>query len=138
LIDFGGEWVLIGSITFKKKSKKPVILDTISFRWNGEQITSLIASLYKKNSSKNFLPIDQNLICDGTWNRSKQTLVFNFNEKESLNPMTTFYIVLTMPPDLKSCLQEGLFILEEQCLPKPFKHAIDPKNLTLKIAIPSE
>ena len=51
-IDFGGKWILVGSITFKKKSKEPLFIDTISLRWNGEPITNLIASLYKKNFSK--------------------------------------------------------------------------------------
>ena len=132
-IDFGGKWILVGSITFKKKSKEPLFIDTISLRWNGEPITNLIASLYKKNFSKDFLPIEDNLICDGLWNNTKQTIIFNFEEKETLTPRTTFYLVLTIPEIIEDILTKGSFSLEEQSLPKPFKQQLQSMNLSLTI-----
>src|SRR5579872_6245716 len=102
IIDFGGKWVLVGSITFKKRCKDPIFLETINLRWNGEPIPNLVASLYKKTFSKDFLPIEKNLICDSVWNTTKQMLVFNFNEKETLAPTTTFYLVLTIPQSVEA------------------------------------
>lgn len=136
IIDFGGKWILVGSITFKKKSKEPLFIDTINLHWNGELIDSVVGSLYKKNLSKEFLPIDDNLICDATWNKTKQTLIFNFEEKETLTPTTTFYVVLTIPDDLEKKLKNGYFLLEEQSLPKPFKQATQAANLSLTINCP--
>jgi len=130
-IDFGGEWILVGSITFKKKSKHYMSIDSINLRWNGKPIDNLIASLYKKLPNKEFLPIEDNLICDGLWNKKKQTLVLNFDEKESLGPLTKFYLVLTIPEELEPILKQGSFHLEEQCLPGPFKQCISQEKLVL-------
>jgi len=133
IIDFGGKWVLVGSITFKKKSKDPIFIETISLHWNGENIPNLVASLYKKNFAKDFLPIEKNLVCDGIWNKTKQTLIFNFDEKETLAPTSTFYIVLTIPDSLEDILTTGTFLLEEENLPKPFKHCSQSTKLSLVI-----
>jgi hypothetical protein len=133
IIDFGGKWVLVGSITFKKKSKEPLFIDTLNLTWNGTHIDHLVASLYKKNLSREFLPIEDNLVCDGAWNKTKQTLMFNFNEKETLNPTTIFYLVLTIPDHLETTLKNGTFLLEEHCLPKPFKQCSQTMHLSLEI-----
>jgi hypothetical protein len=130
--DFGGKWILVGSITFKKRCKDPICMETINLHWNGEKIDNLIASLYKKNLDKeNFLPIEENLVCDGIWNKNKQTLIFNFDERENLGPTTIFYLVLTVPESIEPLLKKGLFSLEEQCLPKPFKQCAQSEKLSL-------
>ena len=124
---------MVGSITFKKKSKEPLFIDTLNLTWNGKHIDHLAASLYKKNLSRDFLPIEDNLICDGVWNKTKQTLLFNFDEKETLNPTTIFYLVLTIPDHLEPTLKKGAFVLEEQSLPKPFKQCSQTMHLSLEI-----
>lgn len=132
--DFGGKWVLVGSITFKKRCKDPICIETISLHWNGEQLDNLIASLYKKNLEKDhFLPIEENLVCDGTWNKTKQTLLLNFDEKENLAPTTIFYLVLTVPESIEPILKNGFFSLEEHYLPKPFKQCAQTEKLSLAI-----
>jgi hypothetical protein len=129
---FGGKWILAGSITFKKRCKDPIYIDTINLHWNGDNLDNLIASLYRKNLDKElFLPIEENLVCDGVWNKNKQTLVLNFDEKESLAPTTTFYLVLTVPDGIEPVLKKGSFCLEEQCLPKPFKQCAQQEKLSL-------
>lgn len=132
-IDFGGKWMLVGSITFKKKCKDPMALETLHLHWNGEPISNLVASLYKKDFSRDFLPIDKNLMCDGVWNKSKQTLIFNFEEKETLAPTTTFYLVFTIPEELEANLLQGSFSLIEHFLPKQFKECCQSNNLSLAI-----
>lgn len=132
-MDFGGKWVLVGSITFKKKSKEQLFIDTLSLSWKGQHIDHLVASLYKKNLSRDFLPIEDNLICDGVWNKTKQSLIFNFDEKETLNPTTIFYLVLTIPHTLEPILKNGAFVLEEHNLPKPFKQNSQTMHLSLEI-----
>jgi hypothetical protein len=130
--EFGGKWILVGSITFKKRCKDPICIETINLHWNGEPIDNLIASLYKKNLDKdNFLPIEENLVCDGIWNKNKQTLVLNFDEKENLALTTVFYLVLTVPDSIEPILKKGSFYLEEQCLPKPFKPCAQNEKLSL-------
>ena len=62
----------------------------------GENIENLISSLYKKVPNKEFLPIEDNLICDGIWNKKTQTIILPFEEKETLGPSTKFYLVLTI------------------------------------------
>jgi hypothetical protein len=130
--EFGGKWILVGSITFKKRCKDPVCIETISLRWNGEPLDNLTASLYKKNLDKdNFLPIEENLVCDGIWNKNKQMLLLNFDEKENLAPTTIFYLVLTIPEAIEPILKKGSFSLEEQYLPKPFKQCVQTEKLSL-------
>src|ERR1700722_13511561 len=85
---FGGKWVLIGNITFKKRAAKDSLqLQQLRLHWNGPYIEILNASLYKKNfdpTKKEFLPIDEYLICDEIWNKVKQTLLLNFDAKQTL------------------------------------------------------
>jgi hypothetical protein len=135
-IDFGGKWVLVGGITFKKKSKDPLFIDSLCLRWHGAYLDNVIASLYKKTPSKEFLPIENNLVCDWTWNKTKQVIMFNFSDKETLHPTTTFYLVLTIPPENEQLLKNGTFSLEEQCLPKPFKQSLQTMQLSLTIQAP--
>lgn len=131
--DFGGKWVLVGSITFKKRSKDPFSIDKIKLHWQGEKLSNLTASLYKKNLAKEFLAIEDNLICDGIWNEKKQTLMLNFDEKENLGPTTVFYLVLTVPETIESLLKKGHFCLENNCLPHPFKQCAQNEKLFLAI-----
>ena len=131
--EFGGKWILVGSITFEKKSKEYVSLDKINLCWNGESIDNLIGSLYKKIPEKEFIPIQDNLISDGNWNKTKQTLILKFDKKLSLGPTTTFYLVLTVPETIEFQLKSGSFCIEEQCLPDPFKHCAHNRQLSLAI-----
>jgi len=131
--DFGGKWILIGSITFKKRSKHPIFVDKINLRWHGENLDNLIASLYRKNSGKEFLAIEQNLICDGQWNPKTQTLILDFDEEEKLAPTNIFYLVLTVPENLEPILKKGHFCLENNCLPRPFKQSAENEKLILAI-----
>lgn len=132
--DFGGKWILVGSITFKKRCKDPVCIQTINLHWNGEKLDNLMASLYKKNPDREtFLPIEENLICDGIWNKNKQTLMLNFDERANLGPTTVFYLVLTVPEPIEEILKKGSFSLEQECLPKPFKQCAQNEKLSLAI-----
>lgn len=131
---FGGKWILAGSITFKKRCKDPICIETINLHWNGDPLDNLIASLYRKNLEKElFLPIEDNLVCDGAWNKTKQMLVLNFNEKENLAPTTVFYLVLTVPETIEPILKQGSFCLDGQCLPKPFKQCAQQEKLSLAL-----
>lgn len=130
---FGGKWVLVGSITFKRKSKNPIFLDQINFVWHGEKIDNLIASLYRKPYNKEFFAIEENLICDGLWSEKTQTLVFEFGDQQKLNPTTVFYVVLTVPHSMEPILKSGHFYLKDNCLPHPFKQSLPQEKLILTI-----
>ena len=131
--DFGGKWILVGSITFKKRSKSPVFVDEMNLRWHGEQLDNLTGSLYKKTPGKDFFAIEENLICDGIWNQKTQTLIFDFDEKENLGPTTVFYLVLTVPDTVETILKKGYFSLANNCLPRAFKQCAQNEKLTLAI-----
>ncbi len=129
--EFGGKWVLAGSIAFKKKAKDFLSLTTLHLHWHGPQLENLAASLYKKDLDKKFLPIQENLICDSIWNKNTQTLIFNF-KKQPLGLFNTFYIVLTIPDLLECVIQQGKFTVEENGLPEPFKKAIATQWLSFE------
>lgn len=130
---FGGKWILIGSIIFEKKSEEVISINKINLQWNGDNIENLIGSLYKKHPEKNFIPIQDNLVCDGIWNKTKQLLMLKFDNKLSLGPTTTFYLVLTIPEHIEPVLKKGSFCLEEHCLPDPFKHCAHKRQLSIAI-----
>lgn len=131
--EFGGKWILAGSITFKKKIKEQVSIKQIIMKWTGGNIDNLVASLYKKDLGKDFVPIEDNVVCDGVWHKTKQTLIFNFEDRETLGPITVFYLVLTVPESLEPILATGSFCIDERCLPEPFKECTQDKSLLLAI-----
>jgi hypothetical protein len=118
---FGGKWVIIGSITFKKKAKEPVNLTRLYLRWNGEHLDTFVGSLYKKPEDKDFLAIQDNLVCDGTWDTSNQTLLFNFDQKQTLGLTNIFYVVLTIPEHVEPQIKQGSFELMTHYLPEQFQ-----------------
>ena len=116
--DLGGKWMLVGSITFHKKSKEVVKLEKISLEWHGDPINHLSGSLYKKIPKKQFLPIEDNLVCDGSWNKLNQCLVLDFNNrKQTLGPRNIFYLVFTVPESIEPALKSGYFNLVQTNLP---------------------
>jgi hypothetical protein len=120
--ELGGKWMLIGSITFRKKSKEPTKLETMKLAWHGKHIDYLYGSLYKKLPNKKFMALEQNLICDGNWNIMRQELVLNFNDnKQTLGPINIFYLVLTVPDELEDVLKTGHFSVVQTALPTPFQ-----------------
>src|SRR3989304_2055610 len=104
---FGGKLMLVGTFTFRKRCKECVKLNKLILRWHGENIENLCASLYKKLPEKNLLPIEEQLVCDGCWNKSEQRLIFNFNEEQTLTSVDTFYLVLTVPTTLEKQITKG-------------------------------
>jgi hypothetical protein len=134
---FGGKWILAGTITFKKKkADEAVHLHKLELHWHGAQIETLITSLYKKNfdpMKKDFLPIEDYLLCDGIWNKTKQTLLLNFESKQTLGPIETFYLVLTVPEQIEHTLKGGFFSLESTCLPDQFKKCTQGNSLALAL-----
>ncbi len=134
--EFGGKLILVGSITLKKRSKEHVALSRIYLRWEGQEIDNLVGSLYKKEPDKDFHPIEEYLICDGIWNKSKQRLVFEFDEKQTLGAHNIFYVVLTVPPALEKILKTGRFHIEHSCLPELMQECTKNQELALSIDVP--
>lgn len=128
---FGEEWILVGNITFKKKTKEWINLSRIHMRWHGDPIDQLLGSLYRKSPDKDFLPLQENLVCDGLWNKKEQLLVLNFDKKESLGALNVFSLVLTVPEELKEVIRAGHFTIETCSLPDQFKDYLHERILSL-------
>lgn len=118
---FGSKWILVGTITFKKKSKEPVELNQLLLQWKGDKLDNLTGSLYIKNNNEEFMPIEDHLICDSAWNKKNQTLLLKFDSQQTLGFINTFYLVLTIPLHTESSIKKGYFNLDHQCLPDQFK-----------------
>ncbi len=132
---FGGKWLLVGSITFRKKAKESVNLTQLELRWNGQEINDLLGSLYRKDPDKDFLPIEDNLVCDGTWNKTRQLLKLTFDEKETLGLVNIFYLVLTIPETMEPLVKKGSFEIVQRSLPEPFRLATLSHKLSLSLDI---
>lgn len=134
--EFGGKLILVGSITLKKRSKEHVALSKIYLRWEGAPIENLVGSLYKKELDKDFHPIEEYLVCDGVWNKNKQRLLLEFDEKQTLGPTNIFYVVLTVPEELEKILKTGRFEIEHSCLPELLQKCTINQELALSIDVP--
>lgn len=116
--DLEGKWILVGSITFHKKSKEYVKLEKLRLAWHGEQINHLSGSLYKKMPDKQFMPIEEYLVCDGSWNKRNQQLILDFpDRKQTLGPCNIFYLVFSISDTMEEPLKHGYFSLTETNLP---------------------
>lgn len=133
---FGGKWILAGTITFKKKAQDKVHLERLYLKWDGQKIDNLIASLYTSESHEDFLPIQENLICDGNWNNVQQKLLFNFNEKQLLTFKNCYFLVLTVRDEVEPILKTGKFDLVTTILPEPFKECLQNGQLCLQYNTP--
>ncbi len=130
---FGSKWILAAEITFKRtpEIKEAIFIDRLQFSWNGPTIFNLHASLFKKTPNKRFLPLEEALLCDGKWNNNTQELYFSFDEEQRLDPITTFYIVVTIPNDIEDLLQQGNFTLINSCLPDELQ---DPNAMAFALS----
>lgn len=131
---FKDKWILIADIIIKKTSPDYVSLNELDLHWhgkNGKKINELIASLYEKNSDKNFMPIEQYLICDSTWKKSEQRLILKFDKPKMLFTTNKLSLVLTIPKELISTLKSGHFTLDAECLPQEYKEHASLNNLCL-------
>jgi len=130
---FGGAWICAGTITIKKRINETLSLTEAVFRWNGPRIKDLHASLYRKNSEP-FLAIEDNVVSDGIWRQSQQLLSFTFSNKQILDPITTFYLVLTVPSALEPILKKGGFELLATHLPAQVQLYLENKPLSLVLS----
>ncbi len=132
IVRFGGKWIVIGSISFRKKTKDPTKLETLKLAWRGKQIDYLHGSLYKKFPEKQFMAIEQNLVCDSTWNKARQEMTLDFrNNQQTLGPLNIFYLVLTVPPAMEETLKSGHFSLLKGGLPESFQPHTDSIKLDI-------
>lgn len=101
------KWVLVGEI--KLKSKDSLFLNNLKARWRGDNLGNTFASLYSKKLTDRRLPvpIEENLICDGTWNPSAKEFVFPVNKK--LVASDTYYLMLNVPVKYETQLRRGSF-----------------------------
>lgn len=108
-ISFGKEkWAWKSSFTLK--SKKPMKLTTLVLAWQGKPLTTLAASLYQKKENAALIPIQKNLIGEGTWDKHKQQLLFTLNEK--VVAVNKYHLVISYPKQLESLVKSGKFIIK--------------------------
>lgn len=102
------KWAWACSLTFK--SKEPVKLSSLILQWKGEKLSNLAAALYqKKEREAAVIPIQQNLVCEGIWNKSMQQLVFRPNEK--VVAVNKYYLMVSFPKEVEKKIKKGKFIV---------------------------
>ena len=131
---FKEKWILAADIIIKKTAPEYVSLNELHLCWhgkNGKKINQLIASLYEKNSDKDFMPIEQYLICDSTWKKSEQKLILKFVKPKMLFTSNKLSLVLTIPKDLITTVKSGHFTLDNDYLPAEYKDYASQHDLCL-------
>ncbi|MFH1831882.1 MAG: hypothetical protein ABH827_03705 [bacterium] len=110
------KWVWISSITVK--SKEALKLKKIHVLWHGkkgEKIDALSASLFSKRRQDSCVtPIEENLVCDGIWDKKKQRIIFNIDKK--VVSTSDYHMVLSFPHNVEKLLKRGKFVLSQKKL----------------------
>jgi len=102
------KWAWACSLTLK--SKQPLKLTNLVLQWRGEKIDKICAALYqKKEREKLVIPIQKNLISDGTWNPEKQQLIFSLNEK--VIAVNKYHLFLSFPKQVEKKIRKGKFVI---------------------------
>lgn len=101
------KWALIASVLLK--SKVSLQLEQLTLQWRGKHLQGLNASLYtKRETDKQLIPIEDNLICDGDWHEKEQRLIFHPDKK--ITAVDELFLVLSYPKGLEPHLKEGKFV----------------------------
>jgi hypothetical protein len=96
--------------SLKLRTKQALKLKEINLQWIGDHIDKLYASLYQKRETDPVLiPIEENWVCDGTWNAKNQKILFKLDEK--LVAVNNYYLVLSFPQKIEPKLKKGTFVL---------------------------
>lgn len=94
------------------RSKKAMRLQQINLQWTGKIIRSMHASLYRKaRANQELIPIEENLVCDGSWNSQSQQITFSLDEK--IVAINEYYLVLSFPKKIERRLRHGQFTLAQ-------------------------
>jgi hypothetical protein len=117
----GGRWILVGTLTFRKKVLEPINLTTLMLSWHGNKIDTLQASLYRTEINEPFLAINDYWVADGGWSTEKQRLRFKMDHTKGLSAITTFHLVLTVPANTEQALKTGFFAVERSHLPLQYQ-----------------
>lgn len=100
------KWTWTQSFTIK--TKEPIILKNLKLKWRGEKIPNLCAALYqKKATEENLMPLQQNVIADGSWNPLKQELSFAVNQKVAA--VNSYHLVVSYPKQRGAIIKNGSF-----------------------------
>lgn len=129
---FGGAWIEAGVITLRKRTKDPINMTHLILSWHGEaELENLIGSLYQRLPNKDFMPIEQYLICDSHWQHSGQKLIFKFLKPLSLDSLTELRLVLTVPAGMEEKLKHGLLKVEADYLPDQIREMLENQSAVL-------
>lgn len=131
---FGSKLILVGTLSFKKRAHEPIILEHLHLQWHGAYIETLSTSLYHKKNNQKFIPLEDNLICDGVWNKEKQRIIFKFNKPYGLSAHTQFYVVLSIPADIEAAMKTGWLSIEKNSMPEMIQCCIPDKACILRMA----
>jgi hypothetical protein len=129
----GGQWFIVSSFIFKKKSDAFIQLKKLHLYWKGPNLEKLVGSLYRRRLDRNFIPTEEYLISDGKWCKGKQELVLEFEHAEALGSINEFYLVLTIPKELEETVKKGSFDIAIQDLPAPFSEALKHSKLSFSL-----
>lgn len=126
------EWVMVGYITFKNKSRAPALLEELILTWHGTPLTDLTGSLFRKKHHHQFMAIEEFCLADSSWDAKTQQLTLKMCSPLKLSSETTVYLTLLVPPSLKLLLTTGYLTLDVHPLPDPFKPLVQDQKMRIR------
>lgn len=98
-------WAVIGFILGSAREK--VLINKLELSWNGKPLENLSFSLHKEPRNCDSLMLEENFIGNGSWNKEKQKIKFNLNEK--ILGRSKYYVIVMFKPGQESILKSGNF-----------------------------
>ncbi|OQA35756.1 MAG: hypothetical protein BWY54_00446 [Candidatus Dependentiae bacterium ADurb.Bin331] len=129
---YGSTWILACTIEIKKiTTHQSLFLEKLLLSWRGTPLEHLTASLYKKPIDRDFMPLQENLICESCWHEKAQQIIFKLNQPFALETHTILCLVLTVPQTMVPSLEKGYFEVERSSLPLLIQQSLPSNPLTL-------
>ena len=137
---FSSHWVMVGTLSIKKRMEHSLRLDSMLFAWHGPRITAIDCSLFRIPFAKNTIfATDENLIAQGIWSVSAQRMHFPFFHPEYIHdPIARYALVMTFDEKTGNMLKEGYFEIVPDNLPDQLKKIMLQRPLRLSFAQPAQ
>jgi hypothetical protein len=106
------------------RNRKPLLLKKLKVEWLGSRIEKLRGSLYAtckktKKGKENLKATEENLLCDGKWDKEEQEFIFQPNEK--LVAVNKLYIAVLFKSKVEDKIKRGRFAAPKIVLANPGK-----------------
>lgn len=128
---FSSKWVMVGTLSIKKRMEGTLRLESMLFAWKGPSpLPNLSGNLFHIPYNKTtVIPTDEYLVARGAWSVKNQRLEFRFIHPEYIHdPIARYALVLTVEAALEPLLKQGAFEIIADKLPQELRTSVGTQS----------